>query len=182
MARFNREWLNHPALNRVPRSDSEQREFVRVLLDALEGAVSNINDEGRITEASALPATIVLNRASALVGNTSPLTATDAGPAASINIAAHTIQTGDTQIAYDAGSVNGLSYSTTYFVYAQDADLVGGSVTYLATETPADIVSSNDNYYVGKITTPAALGADTSGGSGGAAGGTEDSGPAGIWP
>lgn len=186
MARFNRQWLNHPSLNRLPKTDAEQREFVRVLLDALEGAVSNISDEGQITTQAALPATTVLNRASALVGSSTPITATDTGPFARVDIAAHTIQAGDIQISYDAGFINGLAYSTTYFIFASDPTLAGGGVTYQATTVPEDVVASDDNYYVGRVTTPAALDpaqyGSGGGAAGGGAGGSTPPGVNGIWP
>jgi hypothetical protein len=57
-------------------------------------------------------------------------------------------------VSYNAGSVAGLDYDTTYYLYADDPELEGGAVTYLAATAPATVVSDPDFYYVGSIHTP----------------------------
>ncbi|HEX7114966.1 MAG TPA: hypothetical protein VF193_07525 [Steroidobacter sp.] len=100
-----------------------------------------------------------------------PLTASDAGSSATITVAAHSVQYGFGTVAYNAGSITGLSYSTTYYVYADDPDYEGGAVTYLATTNANTVTGANGRYYVGRITTPAAAGGGTSGNWGGGGGG-----------
>ena len=121
----------------------------------LKTIVSRIGDAGRAVSQSLLPP---VNRASrSSVQTSSVLTATDTGAAVTINIAAHTlaIDTGD--VSYSAGSIAGLNYATTYFLYASDPELEGGAVTYFATIDQAVVVSDPDFYYVGAILTPGAV-------------------------
>lgn len=100
-----------------------------------------------------------------------PLTATDAGSNATVSVASHTVQFGFGTVAYNAGSVTGLNYSTLYYIYTDDPDYEGGAVSYLATTNPLLVTAGNGRYYLGKITTPAAAGGDTGGGWGGGGGG-----------
>ena len=118
----------------------------------LKTIVSRIGDAGRAFSQSLLPPVNRANRSSVQTSNV--LTATDTGAAITINIAAHTlaIDTGD--VSYSAGSIAGLNYSTTYFLYASDPELDGGAVTYFATTEQAVVVSDPDFYYVGAILTP----------------------------
>lgn len=118
----------------------------------IKSIVSRINDSGRAVSQSLLPPVNRANRSS--VQTTSPLSTTDTGTAITVNVAAHTlaIDTGD--VAYNAGSVAGLDYDTPYYLYAVDAELDGGAVTYLATSDFTVIVSDPDYYYVGVIDTP----------------------------
>lgn len=100
-----------------------------------------------------------------------PLTASDAGSNATIAVASHSVQFGFGPVTYNSGSITGLAYSTTYFVYADDPDYEGGAVTYLATTNANLITAGNGRYYVGKVTTPAAAGPPVGGGWGGGGGG-----------
>lgn len=88
------------------------------------------------------------------------VTATDAGASATISIGAHTRYYGDgTNVSVNAGSVTGLSYSTKYYVYYDQASRAGGAVTYVATTTNATAFPTTgnpDRHYVGAVTTPAA--------------------------
>lgn len=99
-----------------------------------------------------------------------PITAMDAGLDAIISIAAHTAYLGDgTGISFNSGSITGKAYSTGYYVYAAVTTLASGSqtVTYLSTTTK-ETLTQNDNYYfVGDVTTPAALASPTTGYGGG---------------
>jgi hypothetical protein len=103
----------------------------------------------------------------------SPLTATDAGSDTTIAIAAHNVIYDSNTLAYNSGSIAGLSFSTLYYVYADDASKAGGAVTYVATTTLTDITASTARYFVGSITTPADGAGGTSGKLGGGGGGIE---------
>lgn len=100
-----------------------------------------------------------------------PLTASQGGSVATISVAAHSVQFGFGTVAYNAGSITGLSLSTVYYVYVDDPDYEGGAVTYLATTNPLTVTAGNGRYYVGKVTTPAVAGPPASGGWGGGGGG-----------
>ncbi len=102
----------------------------------------------------------------------SPLTATDAGAAATINIAAHDRVYSDGTVSLSSGSITGLDFGTFYWVYYDDADRSGGAVTYVALDPSVDDAADAFNspthpsrHSVGYVTTPADGAADT-GGSG----------------
>jgi hypothetical protein len=95
---------------------------------------------------------------------TNPLTATDAGASATINIAAFTMRTSSKgDIAISSGSVTVLSYATLYYIYYDDATLAGGSVTFNATTTQATALLGAGRFFVGSIVTPKAGAPDTIG-------------------
>lgn len=100
-----------------------------------------------------------------------PVTAEDAGSDATIEVDAHSVQFGFGTVAYNAGSISGLNYSTLYYVYVDDPEYAGGAVTYLATTNANLVTAGNGRYYVGKVTTPAAAAPPTGGGWGGGGGG-----------
>jgi len=112
---------------------------------------------------------------------TNPLTATDAGSNATISIAAFTMQlTGHANISLNSGSITALAYNTLYWVYYDDPNLTGGSVTYQATTTKATAHTGVGRFFVGSIVTPPSGGAPTTGngdGGVGSAGGTVTGGP-----
>lgn len=98
------------------------------------------------------------------------ITATDAGANATITISAHTRHypqpDGTTvDVSVSGGSVTALAYSTTYFVYYDDAARAGGAVTYQATTSDSTAAQYGDRHTVGAATTPAALGASIPGGT-----------------
>jgi hypothetical protein len=114
--------------------------------------VSRIGDSGRALNQSLLPP---VNRANgSSVQTSAPLTTTDTGSAITVNVAAHTLATDTGNVSYNSGSIAGLNYDTTYYLYTDDPELEGGAVTYLAATSPATVVSDPDFYYVGSITTP----------------------------
>jgi hypothetical protein len=106
-----------------------------------------------------------------------PLTATDAGASATVDIAAFTMRTGSKgDISYNSGSVVGLSYSTLYYVYFDDSTLAGGAPSggYLATTTKATANDGAARFFLGSIYTPKSGGVNTVGfndGGNGATGG-----------
>ena len=96
------------------------------------------------------------------------LTATDVGASVTIAIAAHVRQYADaTNVPVSAGSITGLAYSTKYAVYYDDETRQDPGPTFHAT---TNLEEGQHNYiagrhYLGTLTTPAALGAATTGGS-----------------
>lgn len=92
---------------------------------------------------------------------TAPLSATDAGASATINVAAHTYQYGFGTVSVNAGSITGLNYLTTYYVYFDDLNREGGAVSYVATTSKTVVAAANSRTLVGGITTPASSAPDT---------------------
>lgn len=96
------------------------------------------------------------------------LTATDAGANVTISVASHIRRYGDgTSISVSGGNLTGKSYSTKYAVYYDDDTREDTTPAYVAT---TDLEEAQHNYeagrhYVGTVTTPAALGLPTTGGS-----------------
>ena len=99
-----------------------------------------------------------------------PLTATDAGSTATVNIAAFTNRlyenSGHTDVSYNSGSITSLSFSTTYFIDMSDSALGGGTATFNARTTREAV----RGFFVGSITTPPDGGADTVGNNDGGTG------------
>lgn len=130
---------------------------------------THIGDTGRASSQRLLPMVNSNNKLS--TQSAQPLTATDAGATASINVASHNVQFGFGSVAYNSGSVTGLAFSTVYYVYTSDPTYAGGAVTYLATTNANNVTANDGYYYLGKVTTPADGGGDTGGGWGGGGGG-----------
>lgn len=83
-------------------------------------------------------------------------TASDAGTDATVTVSAHTRAYSDgTTVAVNGGSLTGLAYSTTYYVYYNDPTFSGGAVTYLSTAVQTDATQINGRHLVGQVTTPA---------------------------
>jgi len=102
---------------------------------------------------------------------TNPLTATDAGANATVNIAAFTMRTSSKgDVSVNSGSVTALSYSTLYYIYYPDDTLAGGGVTYSATTTKTTAINGAGRFFVGSIVTPAATGPNTTGNNDGGVG------------
>jgi hypothetical protein len=93
--------------------------------------------------------------------NVNPLSASDNGSSAKINIASHTRQYGFGVLSLNAGSITGLSFNTKYYVYYDDATYTGGAVTYNATTALQTIAAGNDRIFVSSITTPSNGGGTT---------------------
>jgi len=138
--------------------------------DSADATISGLDEmPGTLADQDSIPTAAVFNVGS--TQSTSVLTAADVGSDTTITIAAHNIVYDSTTLAYNSGTITGLSFSTLYHVYVDDADKAGGAVTYLATTTLTDITASKDRYFVGSITTPADGAGPSSGGQGGGAGG-----------
>jgi hypothetical protein len=100
---------------------------------------------------------------SSLVLTSNPLTATDAGASATVNVAGFAAQVAGKTVTYNSGSITALSYSTLYWVFFNDPTLSGGAVTYLASTSKPDTLNSTGNLFVGSVQTPAALASNTTG-------------------
>jgi hypothetical protein len=114
--------------------------------------VTKITNAGTAQDQTFLPQVSAGNKLS--IQSAAPLSATAGATTATITVAAHTLQYGFGQTSYGSGTITGLSTNTTYYIYADDPDFHGGSVSYLATTNPQTITADNGRYYVGQITTP----------------------------
>ena len=95
------------------------------------------------------------------------LSASDTGSAARITISTHTRKYTDVSSKSVTGdTINGLNYSTTYYVYYDQTSRNGGAVNYHATTNPNTALpgAAAGRHYCGVITTPVAGGGSTSGG------------------
>jgi hypothetical protein len=111
-----------------------------------------IGDDGRAVNQSFLPTVNFGNISS--VQSSEPLSATAGPTTADIAVAAHTLHTDFGDIAYNAGSITGLTLNTRYYIYADDPDYQGGAVTYIATTSKPNVPANSGRYLVGSITTP----------------------------
>ncbi len=105
---------------------------------------------------------------SAVVVNSGTLNATltgrDAGSTASIDVSGHVRVYGDgATVSVNPGSINGLAFGTTYYVYYDQESREGGAVPYQATSVKLTAVQTGARHFVGVVTTPANGSADTSG-------------------
>ena len=177
----------NPTLQKMPKNErewvqyqNELAKWVRYVVQLGDGSITDSSGT-TISGLDEMPGTLAgtdsINTSSAFgVGSTqsaSPLSAADVGATTTITIAAHNVVYDTTTLAYSAGTVTGLGFSTKYFVYADDAAKAGGAVTYLATTTQTDLTASIARYFVGSITTPADGAGGTSGLPGAGGGGFE---------
>lgn len=89
------------------------------------------------------------------------ITATDVGASVTIAISAHTRHYPqpngtDITVGVNSGSLTGKAYSTSYWIYYDDASHAGGAVSYQATTTQATSAQVGDRHAVGAVLTPAA--------------------------
>lgn len=92
------------------------------------------------------------------------ITATDAGANVTVTISAHNrTYPPSTTVAVNSGSLTGLAYSTTYYIYYDDATRAGGAVTYAYTTTAATAAQTGNRHLVGSVLTPAAAAAPVNG-------------------
>ncbi|MCK5576074.1 MAG: hypothetical protein KAI28_09675, partial [Sphingomonadales bacterium] len=125
----------------------------------LGGRTQHYNNLGRLDTVHGMPANTIAGPSSAV--NVAPISAADAGSTATITIGAHTRQFDSGAVSYNAGSILGRSFSTTYYIYCDDATLAGGAVTYVATTDILDIAKVAARVYVGRVYTPANDGTTT---------------------
>lgn len=93
--------------------------------------------------------------------------ASDTGSGVSVSVSSFTLLFGFGPVAYTGGSVANGSYNTTYYVYCDDPDLVGGSVQYHMTTAFAETIA-NGRIFVGEVPpVSSGSGGYTGGGGGG---------------
>lgn len=86
---------------------------------------------------------------------------------AKVEVAAHTRVYADGSTASVAGgTVDLLTFGTTYFIYYDDASRTGGMVAYSATTSATSSVQNGDRHACGYITTPASSVASATTGKG----------------
>lgn len=78
--------------------------------------------------------------------------------AARITIAASTLRGSGITVSYSAGTIDGCAFSTVYYIWIYDPDVIGGTVTYVATTDPNAYIDNPDYLFVGNITTVASGG------------------------
>lgn len=133
------------------------KDFIDRLTDAVEAADADL--QAQIT-------TIERMVRSQSFPSGAAIAASDAGADSTATVSAHTREYANASVTVDAGSVTALAYATQYFLYYDDPDQLGGAVTYLATTTQADALTSEtnpDRHFVGAILTPAAAAPPTTG-------------------
>lgn len=81
------------------------------------------------------------------------ITATSGASSSGISVASHSVKFDFGSVAYNSGSISGLTPQVLYYVYADDPDYRGGAVTYLSTTNPDNLIAKG-RYYVGFVTTP----------------------------
>lgn len=92
------------------------------------------------------------------------LTAADVGTTATITISSHIRAYGNgSTVSVGSGTVTGLSFSTTYYVYYDQSTRTGGGVTYQATTSKVTALQTGIRHFIGSITTPADGAASTTG-------------------
>lgn len=144
----------------------------KVLADNAQTQANTATTNAATADAKAVAAAREAARINSYPVPTSVLTATDAGATATITIANHT-RYYPVQGTYDVpdvsitgGTITGLAFSTTYYVYYDDTTLAVTAPTFVATTTAntAQVGAAAGRHLVGKITTPADGGGGTSGG------------------
>jgi hypothetical protein len=184
----------NPALQRWPQSEREwvhyQNELAKwvlkvaklgdgSLVTSADATISGLDEmPGTLPDSDSLNTITAFNKGSAQ--SAAPITAADVGSDTTVTIAAHNILYDGNTVAYNSGTITGLAFATTYYIYVDDATKAGGAVTYIASTTATDMVASKARYYVGEVTTPADGAGGTSGGGGGGAGSGPSNG--GEWP
>jgi len=141
-----------------------ERDWVQFTNEMVKWVV-DLDVDGRFTSDRPMPQALLGNMGS--VQTSLPVTSTDAGAAATVSVDAHVLARSSGDVSYNSGSITGLNYDTTYYIYADDEDFEGGAVTYTATTNKADILGDLGRYFVSEVQTPVASAADNTGAVGG---------------
>ena len=84
-----------------------------------------------------------------------PLSAQAVGSTAKITVASFTDTLGSASVSCTvANPITGLNQGQLYYVYYVDTGFVGGAITPIATQNPADFTGKVGYYLIGSITTP----------------------------
>ncbi|MCO1336976.1 hypothetical protein MO867_21870, partial [Microbulbifer sp. OS29] len=121
--------------------------------------LSGLNEKGQIADQRSLQQN--MGSVASLPTSSTVLSASDNGSTAKIAISSHAVQYAGFTVSYNSGSITGLSFSTTYYVYVDDLDYAGGGVTYYATTQIWKLAAGIGRRAVGTITTPANGGGTT---------------------
>ena len=163
-------WTKYTASHTLPEthtpyngSDGRECCFVRVRLLFNYQTTGQAYYSGyrlyRVQDQQYMPNLVAAGAGTALSAN--PLSAIDNGSTAKINIASHTRQYGFGLITLNAGSISGLGFNTKYYVYYDDPNYTGGTMTYRATTNLQTVAASNHRIYVSAIVTPSNGGGGT---------------------
>lgn len=149
------------------RASAQFYDFLRRLTDAVDAADASLQTQ--ITDLARAVRALSFPSGAAISG-------TDAGSNATVTVSAHTRLYGSTSVAVNGGSVTGLGYATRQFIYYDDPTDAGGAVSYAATTTQADALTSDTNpnrHFVATIITPAAAAPPTTGSPSSGSGGVQ---------
>jgi hypothetical protein len=140
---------------------------IQAAITAAQTAADNANTAAATANSAATSAETAVSQTNAYPTGLT-ISATDAGTSATIFISAFTevypqTNGSNVSVSVNSGSITGLAYSTTYWIYYDDPTRAGGAVTYHATTTQATAAQTGDRIAVGAVTTPAAAGAPVSG-------------------
>jgi hypothetical protein len=141
------------------------------LISDLAAAVADITTAQAAADAAQTAADTVTLTEAITSSYTAPgvtLSAADAGTDATITIIDHIRVYGDaTNVNVTGGTITAQPYSTDLYVYYDDPTRAGGAVTYQISDNPNDALPNAQlgRHFVGAVTTPAAAGAPTSGGT-----------------
>jgi hypothetical protein len=106
---------------------------------------------------------------SAVSDNSTTTILSQSGTTSTVLVAAFTMQYGRGTVTYNSGSCTASSNNVTGYVYFVDPTYAGGSVTYIFTQSFADVLLAQGSVMVGKITL-----VPGGGGAGGGGGGTSN--------
>lgn len=112
---------------------------------------ARITDAGKAQNQQFLWPVTVGNRSS-VQSTSSILTSSSGASTSTVVVAAHSVKYDFGSVAYNPGSISGLTTNADYLVYADDHDFAGGAVSYFATTNPDDMIATG-RYYVGEIVT-----------------------------
>jgi hypothetical protein len=116
------------------------------------GSGTQINDGAKVTTQRVLPTLNFANVGS--VQSAIPITSFADASIATVSVDAHDVIYGGETVHYNAGEVIGVPVSTDVYIYADDPDLEGGTVTYEYTTDYTVMAGSRGRYKVGAIRTP----------------------------
>ncbi|QFT53548.1 hypothetical protein [Microbulbifer sp. THAF38] len=154
---------DHVVIGELHLSDSENIESGGIYqnprpLIGFAQYMSGLNESGKIVDQRSLQQNV--GSIASLPTSSSVLLASDDGSTAKISISAHSVQYAGFTVGYNSGSIAGLNFSTTYYIYVDDPNYLGGAVTYYATTLVWKLAAGLGRRAVGTITTP-----DNGGGS-----------------
>ena len=159
-----------PVLQRMPQNQrewthyqNELAKWVRYIVKLGDGSLTTSGgttisglDEmpGVLAGGESIPTVNAFN-VGCVQSTATPISAADVGSDVTITVAAHNVVYDNGAVAYNSGTITGLSFSTRYYVYTDDPTKAGGAVTYSASTTATDVTTNSGRYYVGEVLTPA---------------------------